>query len=358
MAPKPKVARSRAYNLAQQVNNALGVSALKLGNDDRFSVARIPSGSLTIDRITGGGFALGRHVELYGSESSGKSFIMYRTMALSQERGNVCALIDPEHSFDEVWFRHLGGKPEELITSWPETAEEATSAMMLLFQSGEVEVVGVDSVSALLTREERETSPDKEDRIASQARFMSRSLRRLTTINQRTLILWINQERTKIGGYSENTTSGGKALRYYDTTRIELRRGENVDRPGKKASKGKLVEARVKTGHWVYAKSQKEKSSMPFQEGSFIFDNTLGQIDLSSEIVQLGLEDGWITRTGNTFSFEDVDGTVHDGAERKFKNQIATNDQLRQELIELIEDRTIQNSVPRGMESKREEETT
>jgi recombination protein RecA len=346
VVPKKKGQVSRAAALANAVNATLGPGTMRLGADPYFEITRVPTGSLTIDRITGGGFALGRHVELYGDENACKSFIAYRTMALSQERGNICALIDPEHSFEREWFIHLGGKPDELLTMHPQTAESAVQTMMILFQTGEIEICMVDSVAALLPREEREKNPIEEDRIASQARFMSRALRRLTAVNDKTLVLWTNQLRTKIGGYGDPTTTpGGRALKFYDTTRIELRKGELVKRERKVAKKGKLVETPMAVGNWVQCKSQKEKSTYPYRQGSFIFDTEKGEIDLASEIIQLGLEDGLVTRNGNRFSYTDLGDNVWSGTESIFKRALNENAELADELIQAIDDETISKSV-------------
>lgn len=351
MATKKKNSRrSRAASIAQEINSVLGRAAVRLGDDPYFQIVRIPSGSLTIDRITGGGFPLGRHVELYGDESACKSYVSFRTMALSQERGNLCALIDPEHNFDSDWYAHLGGDPDSLLLEHPETAEEAVKTMMLLFQSEEIEVVTVDSVAAMLTREEREKDPAEEDRMASQARMMSRSLRRLTTVNKNTLVLWINQFRTKIGVSfgNPNTTPGGRALRFYDSARIEMRRGEQVKEIRKKAAKSKLADKPTTVGHWVQVLATKDKTTKPYQQGAFIFDNERGCIDEPSEIIQLGLEDGIVERQGNMFSYIDLDEDEWKGLEKKFKQEISDNDDLREELVALIQERTLEIARPGG----------
>lgn len=348
----PKVAkargRSQAYAIAQEINSTLKQPVLKLGNDSWFEVVRIPSGSLAIDRITGGGFALGRHIELFGDEQVCKSFIAYSTMALSQQRGNVCALIDPEHSFDPDWFDHLGGISDELIVSQPEVAEEAIEAMMLLFKQ-RVEVITVDSVAALATREEAIRKATDEAKIASQARFMSQNLRRLTTYNEKTLVLWTNQNRTKIGTFFGNPTTqpGGRALKYYDTARIELRRGSRITKKVQKANqKHKLISTNAQSGHWVLARAHKNKVSREGLESSFIFDSERGLIDIVSEILQLGLEDGIIQRKGNTFSYIDLDEYEWKGQRAKFVTAIAENEALQQELIEEIQDRTLELAIP------------
>lgn len=350
MATKAKATRSRAARIMTEVNSALQSSVLKLGNDPFFEIVRIPSGSLAIDRITGGGFALGRHIELFGDEAVCKSYIAYRTMALSQQRGNVCALIDPEHAFDPDWFSHLGGIPEELITAQPEIAEDAIEAMMMLFKQN-VEVITVDSVAALATKEEAVRRATDEAKIASQARFMSQQLRRLTTYNEKTLVLWTNQNRTKIGTFFGNPTSqpGGRALKYYDTARIELRRGKKITKKAQKATQDrKLVSGLTQSGYWVQAKAHKNKVSREGLEATFVFNSEKGEIDLVSEIVQLGLEDEFITRSGNTFSYIDYDEVEWKGTDAKFRQLLFENKNIREELIADIEERTLELALPGG----------
>lgn len=342
--------KSRAWAIAQEINSEIGSPVLALGSHDDYKVIRIPTGSLAIDRITGGGFALGRHYEIFGAESSVKTTLCYKTMALSQQRGNTCALIDPEHSFDPSWFGHLGGIPEELILAQPSVAEEAIEAMMLLFQQG-LEVVTVDSVAALSTKEEIRKAPnaDTDVRIASQARFMSTNLRRLTTVNKRTLVLWVNQNRTKIGNFfgDPNTQPGGRALKYYDTARVELRRGEKVTRKATKVNtKSKIVDSTVNQGYWIVAKAHKNKVSREGLEATFFFDSEMSNIDPISEIIQLGLEDRLITRTERKFTYIDYDGMEWGGAEAKFKQILTENQNIRQELIECIADRTVDLAMP------------
>jgi len=346
--------RGRAAAIMNEINSELGKPAIKLGNDDYFSIIRIPSGSLTIDRITGGGFALGRHIEIFGDENACKSFIAYRTMALSQQRGNLCALIDPEHSFDEAWFTHLGGIPDELLLEQPETAEEAITTMALLAtkarQGEPIEVIAIDSVAALLPLEEFTKDPSEEPRIAGQARMMSRALRRITAMNHRILFLWTNQTRTKIGTFFGNptTTPGGRSLKFYDTTRIQVTKGEKIKKKRNKAVKGKLQEKPVAVGNFVICRSEKEKSAIPYREGMFEFDGEAGRILLESEIINLGLEDGIITRKGNTYSFIDSDDYEWSGMDKEFKALIRENEAVQGELVEAITDMTVQLAVPQG----------
>jgi recombination protein RecA len=287
------------------------------------------------------------------SHNSCKSFISQTTMALSQQRGNLCALVDPEKTFDPDWFRHLGGIPEELLLFQPEgekwSADDAVGVMMLLAQYSEedsIEVITVDSVAAMVPQEEIERDPRKAERIGSQARLMSRALRRITTMNKRTLFIWTNQERMKIGIMFGNpkTTSGGRALAYYATSRIEFKKTLPVKEKMKKAQRGELKEKEVKVGTWIQVRSEKEKSTHPYMTGEFMFDNKGGKIDLASEIIQLGLEDEIIVRSGNTFTYEDIDGEIWSGNNSKFRGILADQDDLRSEIVEAIQDQTVELS--------------
>lgn len=350
MARKRVGKLSRAAEIANTVNSALGKPVLKLGSDKDFIPVKIPTGSLVIDRVTGGGFTLGRHVEIYGDESSAKSYIMQRTIALSQSRGNLCALVDPEKSFDPGWFSHLGGIPDELLLFQPEerwNAEDAIGVMMMLSkESDEIEVIGVDSVAAMVTQEEMAKDPREEDRVASLARMMSRALRRITTVNRRTLFIWTNQEFMNIGygaQFQPRMQKGGKALKYYATTRLELRKAGKITSPKKVADKAKVKSKEVPVGTWIQVRSEKDKSVKPYGQGMFAFDNQKGQIDSFSEIIHLGLEDEIIQREGNTFIYEDIAGAEwKSGSEKGFRKMLEENDDVREELVEAISDMTVQ----------------
>jgi recombination protein RecA len=350
--PKKKGTLSRAATLVNEINSVLGTT-ITLGNDPAFEIVRIPTGSLTLDRVTGGGFPLGRHVELYGDESACKSYITYRCMAEAQHRGKLCALIDPEKSFDRKWFKHLGGKPNELLLQHPSNADEGVATMMMLSkyaEERELEIITIDSVSSFVPREDMERDPREEDRLASQARMMSRALRKITTVNKRILFLWINQERTNVGIRFGNprTTSGGKALRYYATTRIEMRRGTKVlgERPAVKASK--LVKSKITVGRWIQVRVEKDKSSRPYREGSFIFDAERAEISRPSEIIELGLLDGVVTRIGNTFRYIDLDDREWSGSYTKFSNYLRENQELAEEIEVVIADESVRQASDFG----------
>jgi recombination protein RecA len=343
---------SPAAKLAARVNAQMGRDVVMLAHSGQFRLQRVPSGSLTIDRITGGGFGRGRHSELYGDESAGKSFILYRTMALAQARGEICALIDTEHIFEADWFAAVGGNPEDLIIEWPETAEEAIQTLML-FTQGDAEiraahVVGIDSVTSLLPLEEREKDVmEGDDRVASQARMMSRLLRRVTTLNQDTAFIWTNQWRDRIGPYGGgNVTTGGRALKFYASVRVEMRQAEKEKRKRKVVKRSKAVESLTTVGRWVQLRAEKNKTAAPYRESMFFFDAERRCIDREREIIHLGLEDGLIERHGNTFTYEDTDGETWRGTESVFCRHIRDNNELSEELEWAITENTRLSAMP------------
>jgi recombination protein RecA len=343
--------RSTALEIASEINSGLGKPVLRLASDPELKIVKIPTPSLTINRITGGGFTLGRHVELYGDPSVGKSAIALGTMALSQQRGNICALVDPEGVFDPEWFSHLGGYPEELIYQRPDDAEDVIGSLRMLGElalRGEpLEVVTIDSISALVTKEQVEKDPREEERVASQARMMSRALRVITTRNTKVLFIWTNQLRSNIGfgaQFQPNVTSGGRALGFYATTRLEFKKTGQVTTPRDRAEKGQLKKKEAKIGDWIQVRAEKEKSTRPYQQGAYIFNSDKGEIELASELIQLGLEDGFIERVGNRYQYETIDGETITLNERPFKKRIIEDELVQEEMVDAISDNTHQLS--------------
>jgi recombination protein RecA len=341
--------RSRAQEVAAEINSLMGKAVMTVASDPELQIVKIPTPSLVINRITGGGFALGRHVELFGDPSVGKSTIMYGTMALSQRRGNLCGLVDPEGAFDPEWYTHLGGYPDELLYSRPDNAEEIIGSLRLLVEKAAegvpIEVVGVDSQSAMVTKEQVEKDPTEEERVASQARMMSRALRVLTMRNRRILFIWTNQLRSNIGFGSQFTphvTSAGRAMGFYATTRLEFKKTGAFEISGKVAEKGELKAKKKKVGDWIQVKSQKEKSSRPYAQGSYVFRSDQGRIDIATEIVHLGLEDEIIDKDGTKYIYETIDGETIKGTMATFGDRLREDELLRDELISAIEDMTYQ----------------
>jgi recombination protein RecA len=336
---------SATATIVSAINGALKRPVLGFASDPKFAVEHIPTGSLTMDRITGGGFPRGRHVELYGDEAAGKSYIAYRAMALAQQRGELCALVDAEKVFDEEWFTHCGGVPEDLIYFRPTTGEELIEVLMLFARGAEevqnVSICTIDSVASILPREELEKMPTEgDDRTASRARLMSRLLRRVTTVNDKTLFLFTNQVIDKIGGYGGTTSPGGRALKFYASVRIEMKKEQKEKKARKVIVKGKQVEKQVVVGQWVIVRAEKQKTARPGQEGMFFFDYDRRCIDHEREIVNLGLTDGLITLTGKKLEFEDEDGSLHSGIESRFLTLLREDPELAEQLEWAISERT------------------
>lgn len=352
---KRSATRSQAHEIAAEINSAMGKAVMTVASDPDLKIIKIPTPSLTINRITGGGFALGRHVELYGDPNAGKSTIMYGTMALSQRRGNLCGLVDPEGVFDPEWFTHLGGYPDELLYSRPDNAEEIIGSLRLLVEKAAdgapIEVVGIDSQAAMVTKEQVEKDPTEEERVASQARMMSRALRVLTMRNRKVLFIWTNQLRSNIGfgaQFQPNVTSGGRAMGFYATTRLEFKKTGAVEISGHRADKGEMKAKKIKVGDWIQIKSMKEKSARPYAQGAYIFRTDQGRIDLSSEVIQLGLEDEIIDKVGNSYVYETLEGENLKLTMAKFAERLDDDADFKEELISSIEDMTWQLATVTG----------
>lgn len=329
---------STAAAVKERINAQMGAEVLGLGSDERFQVRRIPSGSLVIDRITGGGFPIGRHIELFGDYHGAKSTVAYMTLALAQQNGLVCAVVDAEGSFDERYFVSLGGSLEDLLIYRPKTAEKLIKILQLFVTEDEdnpgVDVVLIDSVASLLPQEELGKDVEEgDDRTAGRARMMSRALRRVTAMNEKTTFIWTNQLIDKIGGYGGTTTPGGRALKHYASVRIEFKKLDRVKKSRKRVKKGKVQPVDVPVGHWVAIRAEKQKTARPELESMFLYDYERSMIDPEYEIIHLGLEDGLIVRTGNTFRYEDSDGEMWSGLEHQFRKYLRDNEELREELV-------------------------
>ena len=290
--------KSKALSAAlSQIERQFGKgSVMRLGkNDKALDVEVISTGSLGLDIALGvGGLPRGRVVEIYGPESSGKTTLALHTIAEAQKKGGICAFVDAEHALDPVYARKLGVNVDDLLISQPDAGEQALEIADTLVRSGAIDVLVVDSVAALVPRAELEGEIG-DVQPGSQARLMSQALRKLTASisKSRTMVIFINQIRMKIGVMygSPETTSGGNALKFYASVRLDIRRI------------GAIKERDEVVGNQTRVKVVKNKVAPPFKVVEF--DIMYGEgVSKTGELIDLGVKAGVVEKSGAWFSFD------------------------------------------------------
>ena len=291
--------RSKALNVAiQQIERSYGKgSIMRMGAADRTIIDAIPTGAINLDAAIGvGGIPRGRITEIYGPESSGKTTLTLHVIANAQKLGGVAAFIDAEHALDIEYARKLGVDIENLLVSQPDTGEQALEIAELLIRSNAIDIVVVDSVAALVPRAEIEGEMG-DSHVGLQARLMSQALRKLTgaVSRSRTSVIFINQIREKIGVMFGNpeTTTGGRALKFYSSVRLDIRRI------------GAIKEGQENTGNRTRVKVVKNKVAPPFKQAEFdiMFNEGISHTGL---LIDIGVEVDVVQKSGAWFSYGDV----------------------------------------------------
>jgi recombination protein RecA len=281
-----------------QIERQFGKGAImRLGARETLTVDFVPTGSLAVDHAIGiGGFPRGRVVEVYGPESSGKTTLALSVIAQAQRRGGTAAFIDAEHALDAEYARKLGVDIDNLLVSQPDNGEQALEIAEMLVRSNAVDVVVIDSVAALVPRAELEGEMG-DSHVGLQARLMSQALRKLTAIvaKSRTCLIFINQIREKIGVMFGNpeTTTGGRALKFYSSVRVDIRRI------------AALKDGDVVTGSRAKVKIVKNKVAAPFRQAEFDIDYGEG-ISRTGELVDLGLEQKLVAKSGAWYNYGEI----------------------------------------------------
>jgi recombination protein RecA len=312
-------------------------SIMRLGQRETFAVEAISTGSIAVDHAIGiGGLPCGRVVEIFGPESSGKTTLALSVVGQSQRRGGIAAFIDAEHALDAEYARKLGVDIDNLLVSQPDSGEQALEIAEMLVRSNAVDVVVIDSVAALVPKAELEGEMG-DSHVGLQARLMSQALRKLTAIvaKSRTCLIFINQIREKIGVMFGNpeTTTGGRALKFYASVRLDIRRIAS------------LKDGEEVTGARAKVKVVKNKVAAPFRQAEFDIDYGEG-ISRSGELIDLGVDHKLVAKSGAWYNYGDL--RLGQGRENA-KQFIRDNPDLAAELeIKLREKLGIPGPVPVG----------
>ncbi|WP_239647330.1 recombinase RecA [Nocardiopsis baichengensis] len=302
-------------------------SVMRLGDDDRPPIQSIPSGSIALDVALGiGGIPRGRIVEIYGPESSGKTTVALHAVANAQREGGIAAFIDAEHALDPEYAKKIGVNTDDLLLSQPDTGEQALEIADMLIRSGAVSILVVDSVAALVPRAEIEGEMG-DSHVGLQARLMSQALRKIAgALHQTgTTAIFINQLREKVGVMfgSPETTTGGRALKFYSSVRMDVRRIET------------LKDGTDAVGNRTRVKVVKNKTAPPFKQAEFDILYGVG-ISREGSLVDLGVENGIVRKSGAWYTYE---GTQLGQGKENARNFLRENVDMAQEIEKKIKEK-------------------
>lgn len=290
-------------NALAQIEKNYGLGTImKLGDKSKIQVETIPTGAISLDRALGGGIPKGRIIEIYGPESSGKTTLALHIIAEAQKKGGTAAFIDAEHALDPVYAGRIGVNTSELLISQPDNGEQALEIVETLTRSGGIDVIVVDSVAALTPKAEIEGMMG-DSHMGLQARLMSQALRKLTSIISKTgtTVIFLNQLRMKIGVMFGNpeTTTGGNALKFYSSVRLDIRAVDKV------TGAGGSEEAKEVMGRRVRVKVVKNKVAPPFKQAEFDIMFNEG-ISIAGDLLDTAIERGIVRKSGAFYSYKEM----------------------------------------------------
>jgi recombination protein RecA len=344
LTPSANPQRDAALERAlAQIEKSFGKgSIMNMDGNASLSIEGIPTGALSLDLALGGkGVPKGRIVEIFGPESSGKTTLCLHIIAEAQKLGGTCAFVDAEHALDPAWAKRLGVSLKDLLVSQPDTGEQALEIVETLVRSNAIDVIVVDSVAALIPKSEIEGEMG-DAQMGSHARLMSQAMRKLTAAvsKSKTLVIFINQIRMKIGVMFGNpeTTTGGNALKFYASVRIDIRRVNAIK------------EGEVAIGNHVRAKVVKNKIAPPFREAEFdiLFESG---ISYEGDLLDMGVNETVIDKSGAWFTY----GAVRLGQGREQARQfLKDNKDVAKEIREKVLAKRVPGYVPNLPEAKKE----
>ncbi len=318
----------------EQIKSMFGEgSIMKFGDVKATDIDAVPTGCVSLDLALGiGGVPRGRVIEIFGPEASGKTTLAQHIIAEVQRQGGIAAFIDAEHALDPEYAKKIGVNVKDLLISQPDTGEQALEILETLVRSNAIDVVVVDSVAALVPKKEIEGDMG-DSHMGLQARLMSQALRKLTGIVSRTktVVIFINQIRMKIGVFFGNpeTTTGGTALKFYSSMRIEIRRAAQIKQNEKSI------------GNRVKVKIVKNKVSAPFKTAEFDIMYNEG-ISLSGDLIDTGIEYGVVAKSGNTYSFGEIKlGTGRETARQFLRADHKLMAQIKKQIMEAAKTKEI-----------------
>ncbi|NCA07656.1 MAG: recombinase RecA [Micrococcales bacterium] len=339
--------RDKALDTAlAQIDKQFGKgSVMRLGSDARAPIEVIPSGSIALDVALGiGGFPKGRIVEIYGPESSGKTTVALHAIANCQKAGGTAVFIDAEHALDPEYAKALGVDIDALLVSQPDTGEQALEIADTLIRSGSIDIIVIDSVAALVPRAEIEGEMG-DSHMGLQARLMSQALRKLTGVlnNTKTTAIFINQLREKIGVFfgSPETTAGGKALKFYASVRLDVRRIET------------LKDGQDAVGNRTRVKVVKNKMAPPFKQAEFDIIYGVG-ISREGSLLDFGVEQEIVKKSGAWYTYE---GEQLGQGKENSRNYLIDNPAIADEIEQKIKSK-LGIGVPRAVADLPEDEVT
>lgn len=333
-----KVKREEAaLNAIEQIRSKFGEgSIMRFGDAQKTNVDAISTGCLSLDMAFGiGGVPRGRIIEIYGPESSGKTTLAQHIVAEVQKTGGIAAFVDAEHALDPDYAAKIGVNIKEMLLSQPDSGEQALEIVETLVRSNAVDVIVVDSVAALVPQKEIEGDMG-DQHMGLQARLMSQALRKLTAAigKTKTVVIFINQIRNKIGVFFGNpeTTSGGNALKFYCSVRVEIRRAAQI-------KQGEKI-----IGNRVKVKIVKNKVAAPFKTCEFDIMYNEG-ISVAGDLVDLGVEVGTIKKSGNTYTYGEVKlGTGREVAKKTIKDDKKLLAEIRKAIMVAIKSKEIEEA--------------